>query len=296
MTSSPGATWPTIAARSRAADGGELDEGRGRTRRGLALLVVPRRAGVHRLPRQGLGPATASCSRCSSSSRSSRDSRGSRFCAGARAPDAPSRIGTPRKSAAVGDREPKDGDRLPMGSDDEPCRAVDDGGPAVGQEGGAVREHLLRHLGGAANEPRSPAGRGQPASVGAEDNVGVQDGDERGEVALACGRQERSDDRSLSAQIGVRVRCGASDAAPGAACKLACRDRRPPDDRPTMGAISTKGRANMSCNTNTNRSAGPSVSRTTSSARPIESATSASCLGSSLLLIVTTGSGSQEPT
>jgi DNA-3-methyladenine glycosylase I len=36
------------------------------------LLVVPRRAGVHRLPRQGLGPATASCSRCSSSSRSSR--------------------------------------------------------------------------------------------------------------------------------------------------------------------------------------------------------------------------------
>jgi hypothetical protein len=56
--------------------------------------------------------------------------------------------------AAVGDRDPKNADGPPAGSDDQPRRAVDDGGPAVGQEGGAVREHLLCHLGGAVNAAR----------------------------------------------------------------------------------------------------------------------------------------------
>ena len=102
MTSSPGATSPTIAARSRAADGGELDGGRGRPRRALALLAVPRRARGTSTTTTGSGAdpctATASRSRCSSSSRSSRDSRGSRFCVGARVSDAPSRIGTSGES------------------------------------------------------------------------------------------------------------------------------------------------------------------------------------------------------
>ena len=44
-----------------------------------------------------------------------------------------------------------------------------------------------------------------------------------------------------------------------------------------MGAISTNGRSNMSCSTNAIRSAGVSVSRTTSRARPTESAGSILC-------------------
>jgi hypothetical protein len=50
-----------------------------------------------------------------------------------------------------------------------------------------------------------------------------------------------------------------------------------------MGAISSKGRANMSCSTKARRSAGASVSSTTRSARPTESASSASCSGSTPL-------------
>ena len=46
-----------------------------------------------------------------------------------------------------------------------------------------------------------------------------------------------------------------------------------------MGAISSKGTANMSCSTNASRSAGVSVSSTTSSARPTESASSGLVLG-----------------
>ncbi len=48
-----------------------------------------------------------------------------------------------------------------------------------------------------------------------------------------------------------------------------------------MGAISSNGTANMSCRTNASRSAGVSVSSTTSRARPTESARTASCSGPS---------------
>src|SRR5438445_1229810 len=50
--------------------------------------------------------------------------------------------------------------------------------------------------------------------------------------------------------------------------------------RPTMGAISSNGRSNMSCSTNATRSGGASVSSTTSSAGPTASARSASRSGS----------------
>jgi len=50
--------------------------------------------------------------------------------------------------------------------------------------------------------------------------------------------------------------------------------------RSTSGAISSKGSPNMSCSTNARRSAGESVSSTTSGASPTESAMSASCSGS----------------
>ena len=60
--------------------------------------------------------------------------------------------------------------------------------------------------------------------------------------------------------------------------------------RPTIGAISSKGRSNTSCSTNATRSAGASVSSTTRSAAPTESARRASCSGSFPLLLFALGS------
>ena len=51
----------------------------------------------------------------------------------------------------------------------------------------------------------------------------------------------------------------------------------------------------MSCSTNASRSAGVSVSSTTSSARPTESARSASCSGSIPSARLTSGSGTRVP-
>ena len=56
-----------------------------------------------------------------------------------------------------------------------------------------------------------------------------------------------------------------------------------------MGAISSKGTANMSCSTNATRSAGASVWSTTSIASPTESPRSASSSGS--IVSCTVGSG-----
>jgi hypothetical protein len=47
-------------------------------------------------------------------------------------------------------------------------------------------------------------------------------------------------------------------------------------ERPRIAAISPNGRASMSCSTNASRSAGASVSSTTSSAGPTDSAISVS--------------------
>jgi hypothetical protein len=65
-------------------------------------------------------------------------------------------------------------------------------------------------------------------------------------------------------------------ATPRAARKLPRGRLRPS----TMDAIWSKGRSNMSCSTNVTRSAGASVSRTTSSAAPTESARTRSSAGS----------------
>lgn len=63
--------------------------------------------------------------------------------------------------------------------------------------------------------------------------------------------------------------------------------------RSTIGAMSSKGTANMSCSTNAIRSAGSSVSRTTSRARPTESAWRTSCSGSIVESGLITGSGTK---
>ena len=62
-----------------------------------------------------------------------------------------------------------------------------------------------------------------------------------------------------------------------------------------MGAISSNGMANRSCNTNASRSAGVRVSSTTSSARPTESANRASCSGSVPSLRPAIASGTCAP-
>jgi hypothetical protein len=62
-----------------------------------------------------------------------------------------------------------------------------------------------------------------------------------------------------------------------------------------MGAISSKGTANMSCSTNASRWAGASVSSTTSSASPTASASNTWCSGSTPSTRLTTGSGVCTP-
>jgi hypothetical protein len=61
-------------------------------------------------------------------------------------------------------------------------------------------------------------------------------------------------------------------------------------ERPTMMAISSKDTSNRSCRTNASRSDGASLSGTTKSARPTESARSASCSASVALSLLATGS------
>ena len=130
-------------------------------------------------------------------------------------------------------------------------------------------------------------GEGKRAGVGAQHDVGIEHGQQALEVALAGGGQEGVDDPALLVRVGVgdggapctrrRARLASWRAAVGV--------------RSTIGAISSNGTANMSCRTNARRSAGGSVSSTTSSARPTESASSASCSGSMPAALETIGSG-----
>jgi hypothetical protein len=120
-----------------------------------------------------------------------------------------------------------------------------------------------------------PSGR---TEVGSQHRVRVEYGDQSVEVPVSPGCGEGLDDLALSLRIGVgdgvlgsartrrRVRLASWRAASG--------------ERSTIRAISSKGTANMSCSTNASRSAGLSVSSTTSRATPAEPANSASCSGS----------------
>ena len=95
------------------------------------------------------------------------------------------------------------------------------------------------------------------------------------EVTGAQGSEEGVDHTSLLGKFGIGNRGGSLHAAARlASCRVAV------GERPRMLAISSKGTANMSCSTKASRSAGVSLSSITSSARPTESANSASCSGS----------------
>ncbi len=109
---------------------------------------------------------------------------------------------------------------------------------------------------------RDPVGAAQlervaVAAVGAEHDFGVEDGDQRLQVAFPRGGEVGVDDRSLAGQVGVR--CRPLHAAAGAAgdWRVACGERS------TIAAISSNGTASMSRSTHASRSAGLSVSTTT---------------------------------
>ncbi len=101
---------------------------------------------------------------------------------------------------------------------------------------------------------------------------------------------------STTARWRARSGSGAGTAAPFTRRRaLLASCRAAAGVRPTMGAISSKGKSNMSCRTNASLSAGARVSSTTSRARPTESASTASSSGCSSLSGPMTGSGTCTP-
>ena len=78
-------------------------------------------------------------------------------------------------------------------------------------------------------------------SVGAEHHIGIEDGDERVEIATSGSGDERIDDSALPGHVGVWDGDGALDATPCAAGQLPGRGRGPVDN----GAISSNGMAKV---------------------------------------------------
>ena len=99
----------------------------------------------------------------------------------------------------------------------------------------------------------------QHAAVGVEHDVRIEHGDERLEVTLAGGGEERVDDLALPADVDVGLDRGVGHAAASATRQLARRRRLAVEN----GAISSNGTLNMSWSTYATRSAGLSVSSTT---------------------------------
>lgn len=149
---------------------------------------------------------------------------------------------------------------------------------------GSVDERRLCCL----STPREGGGHGRRAAdlfrcahlhgrgIGPEHGIGIEQREQRAEVAIARGREECVDDIPLAGEIGVGSRGCSSYPTARAAGELPCRGRGAPDD----GGIWSKGTANRSCSTKETRSAGASVSSIRSSGGPTASARSASCSGS----------------
>ena len=79
-----------------------------------------------------------------------------------------------------------------------------------------VGERLPRNLGGPADDPRHD----HRATVHAQHDLGVQQGDQVLEAPVTCGREERIDDLALTPQVGIRDRSRPANAAAGPAGKL----------------------------------------------------------------------------
>ena len=120
----------------------------------------------------------------------------------------------------VSDREARDRERLAVSEGHRADRAVHERRAHLDVEA-REGECSVRHVGRSADNPRG-ADR-NAAAVGPEDHVTVQHLDQRLEVALACGSEERVEDLALGVEVGVGDRGLALDAAAGAAGELARR-------------------------------------------------------------------------
>src|SRR5215207_7628051 len=141
--------------------------------------------------------------------------------------------------------------------------------------------------------PRCRCAHSHGTAVCSEHDVRVEHRDKRVEVSAS---REAARKASTASRWRVRSASGTMSApctrrrARLASCLAAL------GERPTMGAISSKGTEYMSCSTKASRSAGAKVSSTTTSARPTESASSASCSGPIPSARLTIGSGTCTPT
>ena len=112
-------------------------------------------------------------------------------------------------------------------------------------------------------------------------------------------RASKSPSREAARKASITRLCSAGSATPSGRAPRTRRRARlaswrvASGVRSTIGAISSNGTPKLSWRTKASRSAGESVSSTTSRARPTESASSASCSGSTLSSVLTIGSGSQ---
>src|SRR5205807_639509 len=100
-----------------------------------------------------------------------------------------------------GGREADDGDGPSGGGDHDSGEAVDDRRPRKVRERTTAGEDLTGDRLGPADGP--PRARAAPAGVGAEHHVGVEDGDQTVEVAVAGGGEKRIDELGLPGGVGV---------------------------------------------------------------------------------------------
>ena len=115
----------------------------------------------------------------------------------------------------------------PPGATTTPAAPLTSGRPDERREVGE-RERLPGHGGGSPDQRRR---RGAAAAVGAQHDLGVEDGDERVEVTVAGGGEEGVDHLALAAEVGVGHGRVALHPAPGPAGQLAGGVRGAADHR-----------------------------------------------------------------
>src|SRR5205085_2341414 len=135
--------------------------------------------------------------------------------------------------AVAGDREAEDGDRPVARDDDQAGGSVHDGGAREAREPRRASQDLLGDGGCAGDDRRHVPGA--PATVGPEDDVRVEHGDERFEVSAPRRGEERVDDPPLPPDVRLLGRRRTPDAAAGPAGELAGGGGTALDDRSGAG-------------------------------------------------------------
>src|SRR3954447_8564516 len=125
---------------------------------------------------------------------------------------------------------------IPLGATTTPARPLTTTGRAK-RANGVPWDRTWRATGSpplvgsrARGAPPPAAGGGTRRGGGAEHDVGVEHGDEAGEVSLPRGLQERLHDFALLREVAVLDGRGSADAAPRAAGQLARGGGRGPHD------------------------------------------------------------------